>query len=150
VSTIGLGHILCDNGIMVFSTLILVYMLQLFKHVQASATNITIDDYYGDSLTGVVPTYSPTNRWNVGNQCPGCWARPDYKQPFHESERVFTTSDGTCFPDILEAWHDCVIESNDAVSEMTVTVTFNGKRSDSAPEYKFTPCIKARRFMRTA
>ena len=68
------------------------YTLQFFEHVRALATNATIDDQYGDSLTGVLPSYYP-NAWNQGNQCAGCFAKPSPVRAFDGSERAFSSSD---------------------------------------------------------
>ncbi|KAI0800512.1 hypothetical protein C8Q74DRAFT_1364234 [Fomes fomentarius] len=35
--------------------------------------NRTIDDQYGDSLTGGVPTYLPEKAWTLGSDCPSCF-----------------------------------------------------------------------------
>ncbi|KAI0714741.1 hypothetical protein C8Q76DRAFT_727913 [Earliella scabrosa] len=42
----------------------------------ATPINRTIDDFYGDSVTGLRPTYSPANQWISGDQCRGCDATP--------------------------------------------------------------------------
>ncbi|KAH9930963.1 uncharacterized protein B0H18DRAFT_952965 [Fomitopsis serialis] len=40
----------------------------------------TIDDTYGDSVTGATPTYLDTNCWNKGPGCSVCVAQPDPSQ----------------------------------------------------------------------
>ncbi|EDR13623.1 uncharacterized protein LACBIDRAFT_322694 [Laccaria bicolor S238N-H82] len=54
----------------------------------AALVNQTIDDYFGDPITGTFPIYSPANLWQQGNGCITCVVRPDTSIPF----------DGT--------WHD--------------------------------------------
>jgi hypothetical protein len=44
---------------------------------RAILTNRTIDDQYGDKLTGLLPQYSPSGVWNQGNGCVPCAIRPD-------------------------------------------------------------------------
>ncbi|EMD35129.1 hypothetical protein CERSUDRAFT_75422 [Gelatoporia subvermispora B] len=52
--------------------------------------NVTIDDYYGDPLTGEQFNYT-YNSWNVGQQRPGCYAQPDpallYAGTWHDTTR---------------------------------------------------------------
>lgn len=38
--------------------------------------NITIDDEYGDPLTGQQISYSPADAWQQGNDCTACTAKP--------------------------------------------------------------------------
>ena len=66
----------------------LAYALLIFNHVRSAAAlavNRTIDDQFGDSVTGALPVYSPENIWTQGNQC-SCFAQPDYEQTFDHSE----------------------------------------------------------------
>ncbi|KAJ6476356.1 hypothetical protein C8R45DRAFT_833857 [Mycena sanguinolenta] len=43
--------------------------------------NRTIDDLYGDSVTGSLPTYGPSiSGWNVDNNCTSCHGQPDAAQ----------------------------------------------------------------------
>jgi hypothetical protein len=72
-----------------FYALKLAYVLLIFNHVGSAAAlaiNRTIDDQFGDSVTGAVPIYSPGNVWTQGNVCTGCVAQPDYEQTFDHSE----------------------------------------------------------------
>jgi hypothetical protein len=43
----------------------------------AASTNRTIDDQNGDSVTGKLPVYSPSDAWQFGPDCPGCFVQPD-------------------------------------------------------------------------
>ncbi|KAI0754139.1 hypothetical protein C8Q80DRAFT_1067193, partial [Daedaleopsis nitida] len=43
--------------------------------------NRTIDNFYGDSDTGLVPEYLP-GPWSEGDTCPGCRAQPDPSKAF--------------------------------------------------------------------
>ncbi|KZT18125.1 hypothetical protein NEOLEDRAFT_1080931 [Neolentinus lepideus HHB14362 ss-1] len=41
-------------------------------------TNRTIDDQWGDSVTGILPTYLPANdTWQQGANCSSCYSRPN-------------------------------------------------------------------------
>ena len=71
----------------------------------AASTNATIDDNYGDSVTGNKPTYS--NDWNYGPDCPGCYIQPDKAKAYEQS------------------WHDVTVSPNDA-SARNVSFSFNG------------------------
>ena len=63
-----------------------------------------------DPLTGNTFQYAPTDRWNVGNNCSACSARPD----------PFSTNDGT--------WHDATYSSTviDEDEMETAQIQFNG------------------------
>ena len=73
----------------------------------AILVNRTIDDQFGDPITGTYPTYSPADGWQPGAGCSVCAVRPD----------VFKAFDGT--------WRDTTYHPGDA--PRTVTVTFSGK-----------------------
>lgn len=73
----------------------------------AALVNQTIDDYFGDPITGTFPIYSPANLWQQGNGCTGCLVQPDVSIPF----------DGT--------WHDSTFLVGGATR--SVSVTFTGK-----------------------
>jgi hypothetical protein len=64
------------------------YALLLFGNAAAVLTNGTIDDQYGDSVTGALPTYFPPNLWVQGDQCSSstCPAQPDPELAFDQSE----------------------------------------------------------------
>ncbi|KAI0337065.1 hypothetical protein BDW22DRAFT_1433646 [Trametopsis cervina] len=84
-----------------FVLLLLVYAL----FVQAIRVNRTIDDTYGDLITGVTPQYSAT--FNPGQDCPGCSAQPDPASAF------------------LRSWHDATHDS-DRPQNLTLNITFSG------------------------
>lgn len=42
----------------------------------AALTNVTIDDQYGDSMTKVLPRYTPLDAWTQGRRCASCSLRP--------------------------------------------------------------------------
>lgn len=49
--------------------------------------NITIDDQFGDEITHITPTYSPSSRWRLGGT--GGLAKPNaslaYQETWHDS-----------------------------------------------------------------
>ncbi|EJD01916.1 uncharacterized protein FOMMEDRAFT_147086 [Fomitiporia mediterranea MF3/22] len=57
----------------------------------AAARNITVDDTYGDEVTGAKPVYSPADVWNPGPGCSTCAIKPDatqaYNGTWHDSTR---------------------------------------------------------------
>jgi hypothetical protein len=84
--------------------------LSLFALGMASvraAEQRTIDDTFGDSVTGQMPTYSPAGAWHVGQSCTDCFVQP--KDP----DRA-----------LLKSWHDTTQDTFD--EPHSVTVTFNG------------------------
>ena len=72
--------------------------------VFAGTSTRTIDDQKGDSVTGLIPTYS--GAWNEGPECTGCSVQPDPSQAFG----------GT--------WHDATVHPGDPIR--TMTASFNG------------------------
>ncbi|KAI0760712.1 hypothetical protein C8Q74DRAFT_1372525 [Fomes fomentarius] len=60
---------------------------------RAISVNRTIDDRYGDSVTGQLPQFMP-NSWSKGEQCPGCHAQPDPKECHNGTWSDTTHHDG--------------------------------------------------------
>ncbi|EDR13621.1 uncharacterized protein LACBIDRAFT_322690 [Laccaria bicolor S238N-H82] len=71
----------------------------------AALVNQTIDDYFGDPISGTFPIYSPANMWQQGNGCTTCLVRPDVSIPF----------DGT--------WHDSTFLIGGATRSVSITFT---------------------------
>lgn len=82
--------------------------LALAAHTQAALVNVTIDDTHGDPKTGTQVTYSPSEYWNDGTNCPLCTAHPDVSQAY-----LGTYHDGT--------WNPA------APINQTFSTTFNGE-----------------------
>ncbi|EMD41686.1 hypothetical protein CERSUDRAFT_102093 [Gelatoporia subvermispora B] len=76
--------------------LFLSLLLSLLFTVFVSADqNVTVDDTFGDPITGEQFVYSPTTGsdsiWNVGQTCTGCLAQPDPSQTYNNSWHDGTT-----------------------------------------------------------
>ncbi|EMD41687.1 hypothetical protein CERSUDRAFT_90259 [Gelatoporia subvermispora B] len=69
------------------------------------AKNVTIDDFYGDPLTGNQFAYSPKGAWNIGQNCTICLAHPDPSREW------------------LDTWHDSTAPGN---ATSSASVIFNG------------------------
>ncbi|TFY56141.1 hypothetical protein EVJ58_g7816 [Rhodofomes roseus] len=83
------------------------FLLSLLStRISATATNRTIDDYYGDSVTGLLPVYS--NNWNYGPTCSVCEAHPEANLTFDAS------------------WHDATSNSSSNSTAHNITLTFTG------------------------
>ncbi|KAJ7144948.1 hypothetical protein C8R43DRAFT_891036, partial [Mycena crocata] len=58
--------------------------------------NRTIDDQFGDSISGVRPTYSPASSWSPNSSCNGCLLHPDpalaFNHTWHDSSQFPGTS----------------------------------------------------------
>ncbi|EPT06109.1 hypothetical protein FOMPIDRAFT_1109836 [Fomitopsis schrenkii] len=70
----------------------------------AAATIVTIDDEYGDSLTGALPVYE--GAWKFGPDCSDCLLQPSPADAYRSG------------------WHDTTTSTQYA--QQTVTLTFNG------------------------
>ncbi|KAI0713163.1 hypothetical protein C8T65DRAFT_739032 [Cerioporus squamosus] len=73
----------------------------------ALSTNRTIDDERGDSVTGLVPEYSPPGAWHQGSTCSACFVHLDTSQVLN----------GT--------WHDTTHHPGDP-EPRSITMRFNG------------------------
>ncbi|TFK88884.1 hypothetical protein K466DRAFT_487976 [Polyporus arcularius HHB13444] len=71
------------------------------------STNRTIDDEKGDSVSGLVPEYTPPGAWHQGSTCSICTVHLDTEQVL----------DGT--------WHDTT-HSPDDPEPRSITMRFNG------------------------
>ncbi|KZT69026.1 hypothetical protein DAEQUDRAFT_765805 [Daedalea quercina L-15889] len=87
--------------------LILFLLLVAPQPAPAAVTNRTIDDEFGDSITGRPPYYGSSG-WNYGPSCPGCKAQP-------APEDVF-----------MGSWHDTTSTTPSDGPAHTVSITFNG------------------------
>ncbi|KAH9829641.1 uncharacterized protein C8Q71DRAFT_395696 [Rhodofomes roseus] len=89
--------------------MLLLFLVGIPRIVQAGATNRTIDDQYGDSVTKALPKYGnpPSADWNYGPNCSSCSLTPDPDKMFRNS------------------WHDNTMSAS-ASSANTISVSFNG------------------------
>lgn len=87
-------------------------LLPLLPHVLGDSVNITVDDQKGDSRTGAVPSYAPSNVWNSGPQCTTCLVQPNPSEAFDST------------------WHDSTIAPGD--TPYTVTYSFTGSKLNDA------------------
>ena len=85
------------------------YLAFLVPLIFCKKINITVDDQNGDSSTGALPTYLPSNEWNDGQNCPGCSVKPNHSRAF----------DGT--------WRDATTFTYDNITH-NISYTFNGWR----------------------
>ena len=80
------------------------FLLRQSRLSLAVATTVTIDDEYGDSLTGALPVYE--GAWKYGPDCSGCLLQPSPEEAFKAG------------------WHDTTTSTQYA--QQQVTLTFNG------------------------
>lgn len=87
----------------------LLCLFLFYQSLSASATltNRTIDDEYGDEVTGLVPGYSPAAAWKQGSTCTSCYIHADTNQAYR----------GT--------WHDSTHTPGDAEPRI-ISLSFNG------------------------
>ena len=78
-----------------------------FVLTNTASTNFTIDDYNGDQITGLKPSYSPILGWNQGNDCSECTAKLDATKTF------------------MGTWHDVSYQPTDPEPRV-ITLSFNG------------------------
>lgn len=77
-------------------------------HGLAVLVNRTIDDEFGDPIAGIMPVYSPADKWTQGARCStACRAKPAQDETF------------------IGTWHDSSYFANDGL-ERSITITFHG------------------------
>ncbi|KZT06159.1 uncharacterized protein LAESUDRAFT_200320 [Laetiporus sulphureus 93-53] len=84
--------------------LVCIVSVLLVRLASSKPTNRTIDDEYGDSVTGLIPLYQ--GNWNYGPRCSECCIHPDTLLVFDRT------------------WHDTTTQTTDPVANFTLT--FNG------------------------
>ena len=74
-----------------------------------AATNRTIDDEFGDAVTGALPVYGSNldSQWNFGPACSACALKP-------AADKLF-----------MRTWHDNTARPSEAPNE-NITLTFTG------------------------
>lgn len=92
-------------------TTYLIWTTCSYWSASATVLNVTIDDTYGDTLTGGSMHYSPENAWKANLNCTGCKAQPD---------PLFALG-GT--------WHESAIPQSGSAVVPTVVVEFEGTHS---------------------
>ncbi|KAI0640166.1 hypothetical protein C8Q77DRAFT_114749 [Trametes polyzona] len=86
---------------------------------RAILVNRTIDDTYGDSVTGLGPSYSPPGSWALGPECVGC--------AVHAAQSPSVVGRGAevdLAHTFLGTWHDCTSTLD---VEHNITITFVGQ-----------------------
>lgn len=89
-------------------------MVTFVFEVTSKSTNVIIDDYWPDPLTGAMIEYGPksaTATWNLGQACGDCSAQPDASLIFNG-----TWHDGTFFP-----------LTDESPPPLTAMISFSGK-----------------------
>ena len=81
----------------------------IFSGYSYAQTNITVDDQFGDPVTGQMPVYLPNTAgvWSQGTSCSICLAKPDVSQAFEHT------------------WHDTTQQPDDPVDRI-IQINFNG------------------------
>ncbi|OJT04539.1 hypothetical protein TRAPUB_4809 [Trametes pubescens] len=84
--------------------------------------NNTIDDVYGDSTTGLLPTYSPSKQWVVGSTCTTCSIYPG-NLGFHGSGDASAEVDVT--QAFMQTWHNYAYSAGE--HPVNISVPFVGQ-----------------------
>jgi hypothetical protein len=72
-----------------------IFLSPFFRTACSAATNRTIDDTYGDSVTGEKPVYSPSTPHTWDNaSCAGCLVKPDNTKAFNGTWTAATYNPG--------------------------------------------------------
>lgn len=88
---------------------LLLTVLHTHSAVHADLVNRTIDDTNGDSVTGILPSYTTSeDGWNLQSACSSCWSHLDTGSVY----------DGT--------WHDATYDARHP-SAKAVNISFTGE-----------------------
>ncbi|KAM5534419.1 hypothetical protein V8D89_011886 [Ganoderma adspersum] len=79
--------------------------------VNSEPSNVTIDDEFGDEMTGLMPIYFPAEDWELGFACISCPIN-FFETPLDMSQIYLST------------WHEATHEAGGG--ETTITVSFTG------------------------
>ncbi|EPS95475.1 hypothetical protein FOMPIDRAFT_1132368 [Fomitopsis schrenkii] len=96
--------------------------------ISAVLVNRTIDDYYGDSASGVKPHYEGS--WNYGPECPGCYVQPEKARTFNSSWHDSTTSQKNPIHSVqfsfngTAIWVYCVVPNHVSKATTFVNISF--------------------------
>ncbi|KAI0640165.1 hypothetical protein C8Q77DRAFT_114694 [Trametes polyzona] len=105
----------------VVMALIACYTILPIVAATATLVNRTIDDQYGDSVTGVVPIYSPSEAWNFGPTCSICLIYATHSPISGRGAEVDSTKT------FKGTWHDTTFQPKKSSAEHNVTITFVGQ-----------------------
>lgn len=92
---------------------ILLLPLLMVLDTSLAGRNATIDDQWGDELTGLVPVLTPANEWQQGAECAGCQLKPNASLAYDHT------------------WHDSTWDPVRRPIPPAVQLLFNGITSDS-------------------
>lgn len=79
-----------------------------FPFAFAALQNITIDDTYGDPVTGAQFSYSPANQWSAQPGCSDCEAQPNANDAYNHT------------------WHDTSFLPTESPAPLNASITFTG------------------------
>ncbi|KAF7344110.1 hypothetical protein MVEN_01700800 [Mycena venus] len=84
--------------------LVALYVLAQARHCISAVSNRTIDDVFGDEISGALPIYTPSpNDWNIveNNNCSTCAVKPDPALAFNQTWHDVTVPVGSTYSVIL-------------------------------------------------
>ncbi len=105
--------------------------------------NRTIDDQYGDLVTGSQASrglylltnfalnadqvqYSPDNTWTQGNNCDFCAAKPSNASAFNGTQAILCSSRLAIIQLSEGTWHDGTWDPSRGIEPLAFTFSFNG------------------------
>jgi len=94
---------------------VLLVVLIFIRNSSGNVVNLTIDDTFGDALTGARPVYSPGELWQ-GNTCINCAINPDPSFAFEHT------------------WTSATYKPQSQVEAMSITFNFTGESTMLGPD----------------
>ncbi|KAJ7468722.1 hypothetical protein FB451DRAFT_1039112 [Mycena latifolia] len=103
----------------------------------SAVSNHSIDDFYGDALTGFLPVYEPALAWHPDGNCSGCSVKPDptlaLNRTWHDSTQ--RAGDSPCSVTIQFTGTAislfCIVPADDITNLVNLTFTLDGQSSGS-------------------
>lgn len=100
-------------ALVVFALALSFIISRSFPFAFATLQNVTIDDTYGDPVTGAKFTYSPVNHWSAQPGCSGCEATANATDAYNHT------------------WHDTSFFPTKSPAPLNASVKFTGNITPS-------------------
>ncbi|KAF7353824.1 hypothetical protein MVEN_01068000 [Mycena venus] len=108
-------------------------------------SNRTIDDQFGDSVSGVLPSYSPAQVWNEGTSCENCTIHPDpalaFNHTWHDSSQFPTEEPVSVSLDFTgtAVWVFCIVPPIITGKITRYNLSFNLDAGAHQGQFSYTP-----------
>ncbi|KAK7024042.1 hypothetical protein R3P38DRAFT_1087963 [Favolaschia claudopus] len=113
-----------------------------------TVSNRTIDDQFGDSVSGALPVYNPAPNWNEGASCSNCAIRPDPALAFNHTWRDNSQFPGGASVSLTldftgtAVWVFCIVPPITANAITNYNLSYSLDSGAHQGRFAFTPTSK--------